>query len=308
MSNYSINRKRSGIKLGSYLDKKDSKTLVRNFGEKIIVTKGENVSFVDLTDLRNRLKRLRANHSKVVKGLTGQILDDYTTLVSHVSLLYDTEEYTYLYKEVKKVFEDLKDFKAGTIGAYCAGCLMTNPLKGCSVICSTSLPRPKSEEGWACIEHPIFWAKFDGNKYVITRVNEIMGKSEGIIYMETSNIYGFSEEEKNFLKKLGLSKVSLTHYSEEGKELKELIPGFINVDALPVRNSKNVKSMESEDFKRSAENINNNIQVNGNSKSVVSNKATTTTTNNSDSNNGWWIFFIVIIAIILLFMFARRQR
>src|SRR5689334_2458899 len=126
-----LSRNRSTFKLGSYVTSSSGNI---SAPERIVVTKGGIIKTIDLTDLRSRIKRLRQNHNLEVKSLTGKLADDYNTLLSHITLLYDTNEYNTLFKEVKKVFEDVKDPNPGTIGAYCAGCLNHPEKKACSVI------------------------------------------------------------------------------------------------------------------------------------------------------------------------------
>lgn len=232
-----MSRHRSTFKLGSYVTSASGNASVP---ERIVVTKGGIVKTIDLTDLRSRIKRLRQNHNLEVKSLTGKLADDYNTLLSHITLLYDTPEYTTLFKEVKKVFEDVKEPNPGTIGAYCAGCLNQPDQKACSVICTGvsqngPLPRPKSENGLQFCDYPVFWGVFSNGGYKFTDMNVKKEKTDAIVYLEAPLVHGFNQEEKNYFKKAGIHRVQLIHTPTDGKEYKEINQGFIEIDRLPER-------------------------------------------------------------------------
>jgi len=220
--------KRSGIKITS-TDKVKHDTLS--------VTKGSNTETVDLTDLRLRIKRLRQNHESEIKKLSGKLKEDFEVLKSHVGLLYDTEEYKVLFEEVKKVFSDLKNLKPNTVGAYCAGCL--NQGKGCTLICNGAMPVPKTENGWEFCNYPIIWAIFQNGNYKFSSMNK-NGGTNCVIYMESPETLGFSQEEKNQLKNLGFVNAQLFHAPLDGKEYKIVSKDFVPIDTLPLRGKNSI--------------------------------------------------------------------
>jgi len=224
---------RSGIRLGSYLTKNRASAKIN--GNIIVVTKGDIVKNIDLSELQALLNRLKNNRALHVQKLNGKNKEDYETLLSHVNMLYNTDEYKVLYDEVSKVFSDIpeRQLRPGTVGAYCAGCILKNPEKGCSILCNGSLPRPKNTEGLKYCDYPAFWASFDKGKYEFKGLNK-HNKNEAIIYLESPMPYALSHAEKANLANLGITKVKLVH-SPIGEEYKELSTEFLDLNSIETR-------------------------------------------------------------------------
>lgn len=227
-------KRRTGFKFGQYLTEKTD-TVITMDSQRIVVSKGDVTKTIDLSDLRELLKRLKTNKNLQVSKISGSIKEDYKTLVSHVTVLYDTDEYKVLFDEVKNIFNDVneKNIKPGTIGAYCAGCIL-NADKGCSVLCNGALPKPKTEDSLEYCDYPVIWAKYENGKYTFTGMNK-SPKNEVMIYLEATSPFAFSQEEKQELKRLGFSKVKLVHSPMDGNTHKEITGEFIEIDKLELR-------------------------------------------------------------------------
>jgi hypothetical protein len=312
--------RRSTFRLGKYC-------VVDNAPQdRIVVSKGGVVKTIDLSDLRNRIKRLRQNYNLEVRNLTGKLADDYSTLLAHVTLLYDTNEYNVLYNEIKKIFGDVVDPADGTIGAYCAKCLNVDG-RSCSVICSgvsaaSPIPKPKSENGLQFCENSVLWASFVDGGYKFTDMNQKENKKDTVIYLESPVIHGINQEERNYLKSLGVERVQLIHIPPDGKEYREINNGFLELEKLPPRNAivtpKNTEpkqvSKETTPVEAKPEKI---IPIiNGQPVPVVPTNTvkaverevlkTRETTPGSTSKN--LIFFLVLIAVIVLILAMARKH
>lgn len=329
--------KRSAIKI---------KSPINNIHEKFVVVKGENKKTVDLTDLRNRIKRLKLASHIEIRKIGGQTKEDFELLKSHIGLLYDTPEYKILFEEVKKVFGDLKEanLKPNTVGAYCAGCILTNPERGCTTICNGAMPRPRTENGWEFCNYPVIWATFESGKYKFTNMNNKKGEKECVIYMEAPQTFGFSQEEKNYLKGLGIVNVQLIHAPLDGREYKEISKDFIDLDKLPVRQPTPVptpipeikKSQKSPISEKTVQNpvqakpqspIQAQIQANAQippvqqppvqqppvqqptqNLPVSQNTQVQIQSKSTKNNNSFYLMLFVIILLIGLFFFLSRQK
>ena len=200
----------------------------------LVVMKGSKTKSVDLNDLRQRLKRLKQVSGQLTGKLTGQLKEDFDTLKGYVSTLYENPEYKVMFEEVKKQFIDLKNPKVGTVGAYFAGCLITTE-KGCSLLCNGAMPKPRSENGFEFCNYPVVWATFKNGKYDFTVMNRNGGK-DCVIYMESPQAYGFSNDEKKQLRGLGFVKAQMIHAPLDGKsDYKHISQEFIDLERLPGR-------------------------------------------------------------------------
>lgn len=225
-------RKLSGIKIGPSF--RPPKVQIPSDTNKISVAKGHDSYSVDLTDFRNRIGRLYKNHSLEVKNISGTIKQDYEILVEHVKNLKDTDAYQKLFEEVKKLFGqlDTAKIKKGTIGSYCAGCILAKD-KSCPIVCEDSMPLPK-ENGWQFCSHRILWLKFENGKYIFSELNSAKTDA-AVIYVQHPQVYGFTYDEKAKLRSMGLLKAQIIHAPLSNGEFREIIPEFTEIDKLPNR-------------------------------------------------------------------------
>ncbi len=76
------------------------------------------------------------------------------------------------YKRVKKEYGQLKSVYPGTVGAYMAGCMVSNSfsdtIPGCAISCAQSIPRPKDDKSFRHCKNPVIRGNYDGYKYHFT--------------------------------------------------------------------------------------------------------------------------------------------
>src|SRR5437016_1811406 len=128
------NRRRSGFSPFT-----DATPIGRQVGP-IYEPKGHKEIKIDLDQIRSVLKYLRNHQDQPIRSLQGEIQEKFHYLMNNMTLLYDTDHYSALFDEVKRVFGDLDNPTPGTIGGFCGGCINGSP---CSPACITSMPQPK---------------------------------------------------------------------------------------------------------------------------------------------------------------------
>ena len=195
----------------------------------------------NLQDLRARLQRLRTNASVPIRNLDDQLQDDFRTLVNHIRILYGTESYPLLSQEVQNAFSDVTNAQPGTVGAYFCGCMISpnmNGLPGCSAICAGSMPHNGSD----FCQYPVYLALHDSKGYTFTKLNEGSERDQAVVFIDPNSwrhnrttFPGFSDEEKEFLQREGLSNVNLMSYSKDGKAYNEILGGFKQISELASR-------------------------------------------------------------------------
>lgn len=302
-----------------------------------IVTKdGSDVLKIDVNALNDALTELRNNASKEIRELNGSTYDKYRTMVSYVNLLYDTDYYTVLHDLVKAKFADLKDIKPGTVGAYFAGCLLNPELpgfpKGCSPICSGSMPPPKDKIDqlqWGFCDNTVIWSTYSPQtqKFEFTTLNTVPtqrgfgskdpvpNSDRALIFVNYNNINsfpGFTDDEKNILTNMGIRNVQLLGYTQNGEKYISLTPENTYVPLSSVKSKVSVVpslfGTGSSDPDRlrvgtttPVTNTENGI-VNAQQNGVDNINATVT---RGSSNKTALILFVVIIVLVILFLAWR---
>lgn len=229
----------------------------------IIVSKGPGETGetnITLDDTRARLQRLRGVADTPIRSLTGQDQDDFRALVRNTQLLYGTDAYKILHDEYRRTFGDVSPILPGTVGAYFAGCLIKtsfSEMPGCSVICAGSAPLPPSETpsgpqptaqpvenscgpqadaGTFC-QYSVVWGLFDGQRYDFTTLHDTDNKDDVIVFVNSAkpSFQGFSDDEKELLRKFGAKRINVIRYSPDSKHYHELLGGFIDLNSVPSR-------------------------------------------------------------------------
>jgi hypothetical protein len=229
----------------------------------IVVSKGPGdtgETNITLDDTRARLHRLRSVANTPIRSLTGADLDDFRTLVSNTKLLYGTDAYKILHDEYSRVFGDVSPILPGTVGAYFAGCLIKtsfSEMPGCSVICAGSAPLPPTEPSngsqpsvppvdTACgpqtdlgsfCQYSVVWGLFDGQRYDFTTLHDTDNKDDVIVFVNSAkpSFQGFSDDEKELLRKFGAKRINVIRYSADSKHYHELLGGFVDLNSVPSR-------------------------------------------------------------------------
>jgi hypothetical protein len=233
----------------------------------IVVSKGPGdtgETNITLDDTRARLHRLRSVANTPIRSLAGSDLDDFRTLVSNTKLLYGTDAYKILHDEYRRVFGDVSPILPGTVGANFAGCLIKtsfSEMPGCSVICAGSAPLPPNEPsselplttqqgqgpadtayvpqadlGSFC-QYSVVWGLFDGQRYDFTTLHDTENKDDVIVFVNSAkpSFQGFSDDEKELLRKFGAKRINVIRYSPDSKHYHELLGGFVDLNSVPSR-------------------------------------------------------------------------
>ena len=201
------------------------------------VSKGSDP--INVSELRERLYRLKAIAQQPISTLEGQARDDLTSLVTYTRVLYDTDAYGTLHEQVKSIFGTPAILHPGTVEAFIAGCLVDTNLpqsKSCSAVCSGSIPLPRGSQGSEPCTHQTILAHKDEKGYNFVRLNDAADKENIIIYVPSGQIFpGLSPTEKAQLQGLGGKNVNIMTYSDDGRTYQELYNGFVPMDRIPTR-------------------------------------------------------------------------
>jgi hypothetical protein len=248
----------------SFKPKRAPKTQ-RVIGDELVVTKGEQSIRISLAEFRQCLQKLRKVSNVQIRHLTDDSYPDPTNpggqpltgldsclkqIIKNVNILYPTQFFPMVHKQIQEIFADVQDVKPGTVGAYMVGCLlpMTSPhAPGCSLLCASSIPPPEETPDFKFCEHAVMWAQWDPtkNEYVFTEMNNVPDKTNTIVYVPStsmSSFQGFSESEKNDLgnyppgeNRSKIRNISLMHQAADGQTAEELTSGFVSLNDIPTR-------------------------------------------------------------------------
>lgn len=204
---------------------------------------GHDMLKIDVAELESMASNLRRNSHLPVKVLPPDVKKDFRQLLTYVSLLYDTKQYIILHNIVTKHFDDIGEIVPGTIGAYCAGCQVdtsfTDNLQGCSAVCAGSMP-PKKDD-WNFCNNTVILAHYDDERFIFTiskRSETRNGRETAFIFINYTNAEkfpGFSEDEKNQLRALGIKYVYLNGYTRDGRKYIGLENDVISIDHIKTR-------------------------------------------------------------------------
>ena len=211
-----------------------------------IVEKGhKNVLKVDIEKFDELCKKFKEIKDFKIKNLTGKDKEDFDLIVSYVHLLYGTSYYNNLYEKVKKHFKSINSVKAGTVGGYFAGCLVSKG-KSCSLTCAGSMPLPKDEEGWNSCDKAVIMAERNGDSYsfsFIKPANSEEDMNPAYVFVESESFDGFNKYEKESLKALGCKKAKLIGYTSD-----------MNYSELETKDVKDIKHRHQKKKKKEEDN------------------------------------------------------
>lgn len=181
---------------------------------------------VDLEKIDDLCKKFRDKQDYKIKKLTGADKEDFEEMVSYVGLLHGTSFYNHLYDRVKKYFGNTRSVKPGTVGAYFAGCMISNfstdeMNPSCSISCAGSMPLPKDQEGWSFCDKAVIMAEKGGVGYNFSVVKPAHSEEEmdpAYLFVESKSLHdfsGFTKEEKDQIRAYGCKSVKLVGYGTD---------------------------------------------------------------------------------------------
>lgn len=221
---------------------------------------------IDVKQLNQTLSRLRKNSNKLyheVENSSGQLRDDFKQILMYIQLLYNTDNYEVLFNMVYKHFNDLKNVKPGTIGAYFGGCFnyhnvdntnLSNLQIGCIPVCAGSMPPSKSyinQNNWSFCDDTVIWLKYNTDAYTMTILHTIPNSNRALIFLNISNFSefnGFTDSEKNQLSGVNIKQIKLIGVNDykyvmltsdwiplENVKSRNLIGQLVNNDIIPLK-------------------------------------------------------------------------
>lgn len=206
---------------------------------------------IDVKKLNQTLARLRKHSDKLyheVEGSNSQVRDDFKQMLVYIQLLYNTDNYEVLFNTVHKHFNDLKEVKPGTIGAYFGGCFnnhliantdLNNLHAGCIPVCAGSMPPSKSymaNNNWSFCDDTVIWLKYSNDAYTMTILHTIPGSNQALVFLNISDLSqfnGLTEAEKNQLMGVGIQQIKLIGIS--GTRYVMITPNWIPLQQVKSR-------------------------------------------------------------------------
>lgn len=229
----------------SSLDSESSSSDLSSYVEEI-PRACEEVS-VNVNEIRAKLKSLKRHEATPIKKLSGHVKEDFDALVSYVAWMHNSDSYDYLCDEVKHYFTPTQQYKPGTVGAYCGGCLVNDKgnfkNKGCTVLCAGSIPPPYTDPDWEFCHELVIWASYTGNSYNFNTLNEVENNNNrALIFVEhasANNFRGFSLEEKEELRNHSIDYVKVVHYHPGNKKSMyiDITPDYTELDEIQTRDN-----------------------------------------------------------------------
>ena len=209
-----------------------------------LVKKGGNdILKIDINEIESISRNLRRNSHLLVKTLPPDVKRDFRQLLTYVSLLHGSSQYVILHDIVMKHFSNIGEIYPGTIGAYCSGCQVETSFnegfQGCSAICAGSMPPKK--DNWNFCENTVILATYEEDRYIFTisqRSETIEGRETAFVFVNCTCVEdfpGFSTDEKNQLRALGIKSVYLNGCTKDGRKYPRLEDSVTSLDDIKLR-------------------------------------------------------------------------
>jgi hypothetical protein len=259
-------------------------------------------------EIKSLLDDLYPHSRTQITDLDRELSSKFNRLLTYVSLLYDTPEYTTYYQWVVDRYGNQNEVIPASVGGYFSGCIastsFSNSYPGCAVACANSMPRPKSDPTFKHCEHTVLNGVYNSGGYhfmILRRARENENHENAYLFIKTdsnNNYNGFTETEKKSLLSTGIKKVKLYGYKNDGRNYAELTPDLVSIDELPSRNSVNSTTGPNSDEDNSEE-------------SGYDSKRKKDSPDSGSS--AAWIVIIIIIILVIIFLIwliwsRRRSR
>ncbi len=197
---------------------------------------------VNLDAVRNTIKSLLKYAHYRIKDLPDDIGDKFRQFVTVIATYHNSDVYDEIFTIIDAETRQLLAVTPGTLGAYFRGCLIPvtfpdNP--SCSELCASAFQPPNNSEGWHSCEYLVVAAEYSHDTGFVFDVIR-QGNNPGYVIVKFNTIEkfpGFSQPEKEALKKTGLKICKLLTVNKNGDVYRDLLDNFVAVERLPSRAS-----------------------------------------------------------------------
>lgn len=190
--------------------------------EIIIVEKGESSNItINMDNVRATLTELRAHAHVPIRELSKEMSEMLQDVVTISQLLYNSAAYNVFLEEVLRAHADVRNVRAGTVGAFFVGCFVPSGYSGpagCNPNCAGALPPEPNTEGWSfCDKLVILY-----NGEVFHSLNEVADNSQAHIYIpEGVEFNGFTPSELRQLSAYGITTAKIIRSTGAGSSFQE---------------------------------------------------------------------------------------
>lgn len=184
---------------------------------------------INIDSVKQIVTDLKPHHTKIRDDLPQDLRSKIDSFEESVRLLKgDSTVYPSIISHIKTVYNDVKNVKPRTVGAYFYGCFSGNVPKGeklsCTAVCSGSV-QPHKTLGWSECDKTV--ATYSEAGLDITSA----AGEEAIIHVTSSKFTGFNEKEEATLKKAGVKKATVKLCKNNSNEI-EVLYENTNIDDL----------------------------------------------------------------------------
>lgn len=201
----------------------------------IVPLNQENVSKGLNPDMQSKLEQLFFYKDEIADHLPPHVHSIYNGVVSYAKLVYGTADYDTFYSQMRSVFGRSPSFSPGTIGAYFAGCAVSNNLdletQKCSVLCVNALPPPNGHN--SCSHSVYLVTEVDSTSHDIKKLSTTSDDANAIVYIKsvTKNAR-LTVEDVAKLKEYGVNNVSIYISSTDYTTYAPVTNGFVGIDTV----------------------------------------------------------------------------
>jgi hypothetical protein len=223
---------RAKIRYGPSSDiimKGGSMQYIRHTDEKIYMKGSGGVPVnIDLSHLEDNIRSLKDHKDTLIINLDSEHRKTFNNVQGAIRNIDDSPAHTCIADIIDRVFVDHTRVIPGTVGAYFVGCRIKTDYHtpGCAVRCAGSVP-PTNREGYIPCEHKAIL--MDENRQ-FNVMNEIESPTAIIYIPFNCKWHGFTYEEIEALKRLGVKKSKIARYSNDVNSIQEETSDFNDIE------------------------------------------------------------------------------
>ena len=284
-----------------------------------IVAKGRNSSSssntISFDGIQRVLSGLRPYANTRIRDLPKKAQELHRQAVAYVSLMHDGDYYPAFSDAVQQKFGDVHDVEPGTVGAYFMGCLVENVPEGippsCTPTCIGSAPPDQTRDSnWSPCERPVVLGTKVNDKDHCSILNNITGRGDAIIYIDTTTFDGFTEEEKKFLRDSGVDTVIIIGSDQTRPLLRETPLAAVPVRTIGGSNANRNGTRTANGAVLPAAGLVAAASTGSVGSTLANGQLTGLTnanTNGISSTTIWIIIGVIILVLILIFFLWNKQ-